>query len=154
MADAKQHNESLALDLKEQIDQICDRFEAEWKSSRRPEIGAYIASSHGRLRTELLCELLAIELEYRSRLGEQLSSEEYDSRFPNDVAVISDAFENASARTPASSASTMETVDWSGTQNGRLAANSAAGQPTVPRPLPNRRPPPRRPASPLAAFRS
>jgi hypothetical protein len=70
MADGAQHDKSLALTLKKRLDRLRQRFEAEWKSSERPQIEAYIAHARGRPRTELLRELLAIELQYRMRLGE------------------------------------------------------------------------------------
>jgi len=125
MTDASRPNESLSLDLKQRIDRICDRFEAEWKSAKRPQIESYIARSGGRPRTELLRELLAIELEYRGRLGEQPSTEEYDRRFPGDVAVIREAFEKVSSRESARFASDVETVAWSGSVDGKFAADRA-----------------------------
>ena len=98
MTDAASHDESVALNPQEEIDRVCGQFEAQWKSSRRPEIEVLIADSHGPSRTELLRKLLAIEFQYRLRLGEQPSTAEYDARFPGDLPVIREVFENSSRK--------------------------------------------------------
>lgn len=64
------------------IDQICDRFEAEWRAGRRPAIDVYLAEVADVGRGDLLRELLGLEVEYRLRHGERPLLEEYQRRFP------------------------------------------------------------------------
>ena len=130
-------NQSLPLDLKDHIDQVCNQFEAQWKSGQRPLIDDLIGHSRGRPRAELLRKLLAIELECRSQLGQRPSTDEYDLRFPGDEVVIREAFENASTDNPAPlSTFVQETADWTGSQDESIrtclpaAAQPASVQPT------------------------
>lgn len=64
------------------IDSICDRFEQDWLSDRRPSIESYLLEVHGVLKQALLVELIAIELHYRRKAGEAIEFAEYHSRFP------------------------------------------------------------------------
>ncbi|MCA9050923.1 MAG: serine/threonine-protein kinase, partial [Planctomycetaceae bacterium] len=65
------------------IDEICDRFEAAWKSDPdRPSIADYVQAAAPPLRRTLLKELLRIEIGLRHLRGEQATLEEYRSRFP------------------------------------------------------------------------
>jgi eukaryotic-like serine/threonine-protein kinase len=72
----------LPLDVLDQIDRICDRFEAAWKSGQRPRVEDYdgeIAEPHHRA---LLRDLLAAELDARHRRGEWPSFAEYTLKHP------------------------------------------------------------------------
>ena len=68
------------------LDRICDEFEQTWRreaaSGNRPRIEAFVEQVQPSQRQNLLCELLAIELEVRQRTGDFLRAEEYYSRFP------------------------------------------------------------------------
>jgi serine/threonine-protein kinase len=66
----------------ERQDQVCDRFETAWKAGRRPRLERYLDKVSPAEQRELLRELLALELVYRSQSGEQLDPEEYRRRFP------------------------------------------------------------------------
>ena len=66
----------------DQIDQICDRFEATWKSGPRPRMEDYLDGVAEPTRTSLFQELLAVELEYRRAAGEQPATTDYSRRFP------------------------------------------------------------------------
>ncbi len=66
----------------DQIDQICDRFEATWKSGPRPRMEDYLDGVSEPTRTSLFQELLAVELEYRRAAGEQPAAADYGPRFP------------------------------------------------------------------------
>ena len=65
------------------IDQVCDRFESEWKSGGCPEIddyvGAYSADDSLGSRCQLLIELVMIDLEYRWRRAAQGSADLSDA---------------------------------------------------------------------------
>ena len=63
-------------------DRVCDRFEAAWREGNRPSIETFLAEGHGPDRGDLLSELVTIEIEYRRRLGETPTREEYRVRFP------------------------------------------------------------------------
>lgn len=61
------------------LDQRCDRFEAEWKAGRKPRIEDYLQTpaevQDAPARRELLIELVMIDLEYRWRTGDALTSD-------------------------------------------------------------------------------
>jgi WD40 repeat protein len=71
-----------------QIEQVCDRFEAAWKAGQRPRLEAHLGTAEESLRTTLLCQLLALEWEYRLRAGDQPQAAEYEARFPGAAALI------------------------------------------------------------------
>lgn len=71
---------------------ICDPFDEAWKTGQRPRMEDYLASVPASERTAVLRELLAMELEWRHRQGEQPEAEEYEKRFPDDLLVIAAAF--------------------------------------------------------------
>ncbi len=55
-----------AADL-QQIDAICDRFEADWRAGRRPDLASYLSEAPPGGKAALFRELLNLELEYRHR---------------------------------------------------------------------------------------
>jgi WD40 repeat protein/tRNA A-37 threonylcarbamoyl transferase component Bud32 len=65
----------------DQIDHICDRFEAAWKAGPRPRMEDYLDGVSEPTRKSLFQELLAVELEYRRATGEQPASADYRRRF-------------------------------------------------------------------------
>src|SRR5262245_6571968 len=72
-----------------QVDAVCLRFEQAWQQvPPRPRIEDYLNGIVEAARAELLAELLALDLEYRRRLGETPQPEEYCQRFPDDPAII------------------------------------------------------------------
>ena len=62
---------ALPLDVLDQIDRICDRFEATWQAGERPRIEDFLGQVADTYRAFLLRDLLAAELNARRRLGEQ-----------------------------------------------------------------------------------
>jgi serine/threonine protein kinase/predicted Zn-dependent protease len=76
------------------VDEVCLRFEACWKSGngRRPRLEEYLEGTAEPLRGTLLHELLALELAYRLQEGDRPTPEEYEGRFPADVARVRAAF--------------------------------------------------------------
>ncbi|HYV37260.1 MAG TPA: serine/threonine-protein kinase [Gemmataceae bacterium] len=83
----------LPLAARKRIDALCLRFEAAWKSGSRPQISTYLDGAASAERSELLCELLKIELHYRRRAGETPFPDHYLSQFPGDEAVIQAGFQ-------------------------------------------------------------
>ena len=75
----------------DQIDRICDRFEAAWGAGERPRIEEVLGQIAEAYRPVLLRDLLAEELNARRRLGEQPTPAEYAARCPEHAERISDA---------------------------------------------------------------
>lgn len=66
MSDSPDNDDgALPLSIREQIDALCDRFEASWKAGGTPKIEEYLLEVQHSARASLLRELLAVEVEYR-----------------------------------------------------------------------------------------
>ncbi len=98
-----------------EINRICDRLEADWRSGRRPTIEDLVASAKEPLRSALLKELLATELECRRLAGEHPRLAEYTARFPDRVAIIEAAFGHLDERHPAPSKNAQNSTRSAGT---------------------------------------
>ena len=83
---------ALPLAVLDQIDRICDRFEAAWEASEPPRIEEVLGQIAEAYRPALLRDLLAAELHARRRLGEQPTPAEYAARCPEHAERISDVF--------------------------------------------------------------
>src|ERR1043165_7837126 len=59
------------------IDELADRFEAEWMAGRRPDVGMFVTDLSGETRLHALAELVQIDVEYRARLGEIACEKDY-----------------------------------------------------------------------------
>ena len=64
-------------------DQVCDCFEATWRTGQRPLIEDFLDDASEPSRTILLRELIALETAYRGLLGESPTLSEYRTRFPD-----------------------------------------------------------------------
>jgi serine/threonine-protein kinase len=85
-------NDSVPLSVELRVDRVCVRFEAAWKAGQRPRIEEYLASVEPSERPVFLRELLLLDLDYRSKAGEQPRASEYHARFAEDAAAIDAAF--------------------------------------------------------------
>ena len=83
-----------------QKDRLCDEFEHAWRSGQRPKIEDFLLHLVESERSELLGSLLDVELELRRDSGEKPTSEEYEQRFPQYVALIRAAFIDAGCLPP------------------------------------------------------
>jgi hypothetical protein len=83
----------------EAVRRLRDRFEQALKDGRQPSIEDCLAAAEEPVRSGLLRELPAIELEYRGAAGEQPSSVEYHTRFPGRAELVEAVFAR-SAVTP------------------------------------------------------
>jgi formylglycine-generating enzyme required for sulfatase activity/tRNA A-37 threonylcarbamoyl transferase component Bud32 len=70
------------------IDRAADRFERAWKSGHVPRIEEYLLGTSGDERCRLFEELLIVERELLSRLGELPDVDGYRHRFPDLVEII------------------------------------------------------------------
>jgi WD40 repeat protein/tRNA A-37 threonylcarbamoyl transferase component Bud32/tetratricopeptide (TPR) repeat protein len=75
-----------------EINRICDRLEADWRAGGRPLIEDRLAGLREPIRSALLKELLASELEFRFAAGERGLLSEYRARFTGDTTIIEAAF--------------------------------------------------------------
>ena len=85
-------NDSVSPTQLIEINRTCDRFEADWRAGLGPSIENGIAHAGEPVRSSLLKELLAIELECRRSAGELPRLAEYRARFPGDTAIVEAAF--------------------------------------------------------------
>jgi eukaryotic-like serine/threonine-protein kinase len=78
--------DALPLVHARQIDDLCCRFEAQWREAgdpeRRPRIEAFLDSVPELARSALLGELVSVEIELRQLEGEHPGPDEYAGRFP------------------------------------------------------------------------
>ena len=67
------------------VDRIADQFDAAWqaalKGAKPPQIEDYVGTASEPRRSQLLCELLKLDVEYRHGQGESLDAADYLSRF-------------------------------------------------------------------------
>ncbi len=75
-----------------EVDEACDRFEAAWRAGERPLIEDFLGGTIDSDRPALLRNLLALELDYRSGLGESPGTTEYERRFPEHESLIDSIF--------------------------------------------------------------
>jgi eukaryotic-like serine/threonine-protein kinase len=104
----RQDDPADTVEIPQDIDETCDRFEAAWRAGERPQLEDHLGAVAGSGRAELLRHLLAVELAYRNRLGEHPQAAAYRSRFPRDDGLIEAAFAAASHR--------FRADDWGGRQ--------------------------------------
>ncbi len=75
----------------QRVDQICDRFEADWLAGRHPVLEDYLAEVNVGLRAALLHELLAAEWDLRVSAREPVELQHYLDRFPDQAALVAAA---------------------------------------------------------------
>jgi predicted Ser/Thr protein kinase len=74
MSDQPSHNLSgLDLDLARRVDEICRRFEADWREGLQPRVESYLSDVAEEGRPALRAELEALERELRQATGERPS---------------------------------------------------------------------------------
>jgi tetratricopeptide (TPR) repeat protein len=59
------------------INRACDRFEAEWRSGRQPKIELYVVEAPEGARSELIRELLKLDIYYRKDRGDTILPGDY-----------------------------------------------------------------------------
>jgi eukaryotic-like serine/threonine-protein kinase len=81
-----------SLSLANQIDHLCDCFEAAWREGPQPSIERFLALVDDPLRSMLLTELLKLELALRMENRQSPMPGEYLARFPDHRGEIDAAF--------------------------------------------------------------
>ena len=81
------------------IDSVCDAFETAWNGDEQPTIEDLLTDWREPERTQLLKELLSLELELRRLAGTICQPTEYESRFPDHTDVISAVFSGTLPKT-------------------------------------------------------
>ncbi len=92
MSDRHADDSSLSPSRFFRLEAVCKRFEDAWKGGRAPRIEDYLGTAQEADRSELLHELLLLDLDYRTRGGENPSPADYKARFPRDAKLVDDAF--------------------------------------------------------------
>ena len=92
MAEGKFSDEVVARN----IDTACDRFENAWQAGDGPLIEDYLASTCEPLRSQLLRQLVLLELELSTAVGRPTSLADYIDRFPDDRSVVKEALASSS----------------------------------------------------------
>ncbi len=108
------------LRIAEQLDEVCDRFEAAWCAGEQPRIEDSIEGVEEPLRARLLQELVALEVAYRRKQGDTPSRADYEARFLHSPGVVQEAFgDNKSGRSSSELAETIR-LDGSLPSSGQL----------------------------------
>jgi eukaryotic-like serine/threonine-protein kinase len=98
-------------------DQVCDCFEAAWRSGQRPQIEDFLNDASEPSRSLLLRELVGLDVAYRRMRGESPRLSEYRGRFP----------ERAGAWLTHAMDGTPEPSDHRPARSDRTAATDAGG---------------------------
>ncbi|WP_339742144.1 protein kinase [uncultured Rubinisphaera sp.] len=107
-------NQETKLDVNQVIDRLCDQFEEQWQAGSDPRIERYLENLASENHSQVLWELLALELELRQQQGEIPERSEYANRFQNFTKVVHDVFreqETAVANSMHSLTQSPEVVD-------------------------------------------
>jgi eukaryotic-like serine/threonine-protein kinase len=96
--DEREDRESIPFTLAERINHVCDRFESDWRTGKRPRLDDSLVNAAHSERAALVRELLAIELHWRRKSGEQPAPSEYIEQFPGEAEAVHVAFMRTEAR--------------------------------------------------------
>jgi serine/threonine protein kinase len=75
-----------------EIDTLCDRFDQQLVKGDCPRIETFLVEASEAARDGLLAELLSMEIEYRSKQGDEPQRGEYIPRFPEQRSLITGVF--------------------------------------------------------------
>jgi serine/threonine protein kinase len=64
------------------VSRLCDDFERAWQAGDCPTVERYLADVEPQVAVALLRELVPLEINYRRRIGQSVSRDEYRTRFP------------------------------------------------------------------------
>jgi serine/threonine protein kinase len=76
----------------QRVSSVRQRYEAAWQAGMSPRIEEYLSDTPEHVRLLFVRELIAVDLKYRSLMGEQPAWEEYRRRFPAYAEALRDLF--------------------------------------------------------------
>ena len=76
------HFDRLSPTSKLRVNRLCDRFEALWQSTRQADLDAFVRELNQQEVNSTICELVDIDLEYRTRFQQSIDIQSYLARFP------------------------------------------------------------------------
>jgi hypothetical protein len=121
---------SLSPSLVTRIDEVCDRFEAQWKAGGCPKIEDYAAGWGGPERARLLRHLLDLELDYQRKAGREVRLDAYLARFPEDADLLREVVADSAA--PGGPTRFPARLRQSDTPSAGLGATNSAQAPGAP----------------------
>ena len=130
--------DSLLADRAEEMDRVCDRFEAEWRSGGPPDLAAYVSAAHATERAVLARELIAIDMHWRRRGGEHPDPAEYLAKFSCEEATVESAIVAGGVQETAVG---RETISSSAAAFPEITARDGAAGEREPTPRPDVAPP-------------
>jgi serine/threonine protein kinase len=92
----------LPLEVARRADSLCVEFERRGQAGEQPRIEDYLAQLPEEARPVVLRELVALEVAWRSRLGEHPCSAEYTARFPQLMGALAALFADETRAPPRS----------------------------------------------------
>ncbi len=117
------------------VDEACDRFEANWRAGGRPLIEDFLSGTTDLDRPLLLLHLLGLELEYRGSLGESPRPSDYRPRFPGHEGLIDSVFAEFATRfqfVHGGDSNTLEPAGWECAKSGPAASPPSDVFPSIP----------------------
>ncbi len=74
---------TLPLTVAQQIDAVCEQFEAAWRTGQRPDLAAFVGDLPDTARQRLVLELIQLDAFYRRQAGDTLTAADYQAQFPD-----------------------------------------------------------------------
>ena len=93
-------SDDLSLEDAIRLDALCMRFEGELRTSG-PRMETFLAEVGPELRSPLLAELLALDIEVRAQCESSLRLSDYLDRFPSESKLVQDVYAESFACRPA-----------------------------------------------------
>ncbi len=87
-------------EVAQQIDVVCDTFEKEWLEGKQPRIKDFIEKVPPGDQPRLVIELVAMDREYREKIGDAVSPESYAKQLPAHDATIRELFKETKILAP------------------------------------------------------
>jgi serine/threonine protein kinase len=91
MNDPDSHSSALRP-AAERIARMCDAFKEAWRAHEKPTIEDFLWQVEDSMGDDLMCELIALEVDLRRESGETVLPQEYLARFPGKRAIVERAF--------------------------------------------------------------
>src|SRR5262249_38931420 len=82
MSESSSSEDPLPLDLAREVERLCDRFEAAWRSGSPPRLEDHLAQGPETLPPTLLRELILLDIHSRQARGESCQPADSQQRFP------------------------------------------------------------------------